>query len=359
MKHSAKERLINQISWGHTLIDIPEKSLHFILPPPTVEDKARAAIVYSNAYSKAVEIGMDTENQTIDLAIEIDHWDRKTENVVIPGLRKDIHTIKRGLLDFVFNHTKLESARSLLRRAEAKLVEILTKRNALLFGTAETHALFQQQSHIISRITTLENGDRYWATQEIFDEESDIDLIKNLIAQFFAKSQMAPSIIRELARTDPWRSLWTSTKSIGDIFGCPCANLSVSQKDLIQWSHIYDMVHEAYERPCNKVIEDDDLLDSWFIRQSEQIQSKTNKTHVDDKGSGKGRQEQFIMTDREGAKDIYNINDKRGRATTKAKQKVLSKKGQVSDQHLPESQLEIRQLATNVMRQKMKDISRK
>ena len=131
MTHEQKQRLIDRISWGCMLVDTVTENdqlLHLILHPPTAEDRARAALVYDRAYREAVQAGMDTEEQAIQTAIEIGQWDQKTEQEVIPGLKKDIHNIRRGLLDLFFQKTRLEKARSLLRSAEEVLTQKLQER---------------------------------------------------------------------------------------------------------------------------------------------------------------------------------------------------------------------------------------
>jgi hypothetical protein len=124
---------------------------------------------------------------------------------------------------------------------------------------------------------------------------------------------------------------------------------------LAYWSTIYDSVHEAYEKPSKEIIADDDLLDSWFIRQGEKSENKkqTNSTTQSRKG---GRNEEFIMADREGAKQIYNMNDPGSRIKIKARQKLLKEKGTIREQDMPDSQREMREQLTGMQKNHVKNI---
>jgi hypothetical protein len=357
MDIATKERLIAKISWGYIPITVALQDgtlIPLLLHPPIPKEQAKAALTYSIELQRGLIIGLSSEKETLENLILLGRWN-SDRDVEIEGLQKDIHTIRRGLLDFLFNTTKLEKARSLLRRAEKALIERLNKKHILLQNSAESHAEICQQQCLIGQITETEDGKLFWPTAQDFDECNDNGLIMQLCESFFQKSRISISLIRKLARSQQWRAYWETAKNTNDLFDGSVVSWSLNQRELAYWSTIYDSVYNAYERPSKDIIVDDDLLDSWFIRQGEKIEGKTQTQQP----TKPGRNEEFIMADREGAKRIYNMNDPGSRAKIKARQKLLNEQGSIREQDMPDSQREMRQQLLNMQRKHVKDIGHK
>ncbi len=360
MDIATKERLIAKINWGYVPITVNTQDGHFIsllLHPPTPKELAQAAGVYSVELQRAIIINLPHETEVLENMIALGQWSLQKE-VEIEGLQKDIHTICRGLLDFVFNTTKLKAARSLLRRAEAALIERLNQKHILLQSSAEANATIYQQRFLISQMTETNDGKRFWSTAEEFDDYSDNKLITQLCEAFFYKSRIPVGLIRELARSSQWRAYWEISKNTNDLFDNPVSAWSLNQRELAYWSTIYDSVNNALERPSKDITDDDDLLDSWFIRQGEKLDSQTSKGMIS-KSDKPGRNEEFIMADKEGAKHIYNMNDPNARRQIRARQKVLAQKGSVKEQDMPDSQREMQQQLIAKQRKHVKNIGHK
>jgi len=356
MNQSEIERLVDIISSDE--IEVRERlsegqSITLVLRNPTKQEKAKSARIYAQAFREARSSGMPDEKEAIDHFIKLGRWSEKQEQE-IAGIRDDIRKIKRGLLDLLFVVSKLEKARTLLRRAESVLIQRIIKRQELLEHTAENHALTASQRFLIGRITTLETGDRFWASDDIFENYDNIRLINNLCNVFFRTSHINIQTIRYIARSNYWRSIWVASQKTGDLFGKPMAQLTDNQRELVSWSCVYDNVYESYDRPQSLVVEDDDLLDSWFIRQGEKIEERSKKSSSDDhistsKRKG-GRQECFIVADQEGAERVYAMNDPTTRQSIKSKQKLIDQHKSIKEQHMPDSQQEMREIAVGQLR---------
>lgn len=360
MDAAATERLIARINWGYISVTVRIRAGEFVsllLHPPTPKEQAQASTIYSLEKQRAFLVGLPSEKELLTNLIIIEQWSTEKENE-ITGIKKDIDTIRKGLLDFLFNTTKLEKARSLLRRAEKALVERLEKRHIILQNSAEAHAEICRQRYLIGQITETVDGERFWNTHKEFENCSDDNLINQLCEAFFYKMRVPITAIRELARSSQWRSYWEISKVTNDLFDNTISSWSLNQKELAYWSTIYDSVYGAFERPSKDIVNDDDLLDSWFIRQGDKIEGKTQQG-VSPKSNKPGRNEEFIMSDQEGAKKVYDMNDAGSRAKIKARQKVLSKLGSVREQDMPDSQLEMRQQLVEKQRQHVKNISKK
>jgi len=360
MKYAEIERFIDIICWGSIRTEVTladDQQITLILRNPTPKEKAIASSIYQKEYRDAIATGLPTEEQLLENYIEIGKWNPE-KDVQIEGIKKDIQTLKKGLLDLLFRVNDLERVRELLRRAENKLLELLMEKNKLLSNSAENYALLCSQRYIISRITEDENGKCLWETQQDFNDCEDIQLINRLCLLFFEQSNIGSRKIREIARSNLWRSLWVVAKDVSTLFNGPIVEWSDNQCNLAYWSHIYDMVYEAYERPTREIIEDDDLLDSWLIRQGEKVEKRCNKEATENlvKGSHKrgDKTEHFIVTDREGAKKVYDANDNLSRAKIKARQRVIQKKGHIKDEFLPDTMQEIREKFMKQRHEKMK-----
>lgn len=358
MDIAEKERLIAKISWGYipaTIVTRDGTFISLLLHPPTSKEQAQSALIYSTEYQRAIIMGLPSEQEILKNLTTLERWNPQTD-IEIDGLTKDIHTIRRGLLDFVFNLTELEKARSLLRRAEKALIERLNQKHDLLQNSAKAHAEICQQRYLIGRITETEECKLLWPTIQDFDNCDDNGLITQLCEIFFQKSRISIELIRELARSQQWRLYWEIAKNTNDLFNNSVSSWSMNQRELAYWSTIYDSVYEAYERPSKNIIEDDDLLDSWFIRQGEKIEGKIQTTMAP-QSNKPGRNEEFIMADAEGAKRVYGMNNPSTRAQIKARQKLLNRQGSIQEQDMPDSKQEMRRQLMAMQSKRVKDIS--
>jgi len=363
MTDAQRDRIITSITCADVFIDTEcaGECLSLVLTPPTARDLARSIHIYRSELLLAADAGMMMEEELLLHKIDMGEWDRKTD-LEITGISTDIQKMKRGLIDLWFNKTQLEQTRATIRKAERAMLTRLMMKSDLLVSSAEAHAKMRQQRFLISRITKTLDDELLWATEKEFDDSSESILINRLCRHYFGLSHCETKVLRELARTSPWRQFWKGCDAI-DIFGCPANQWTYNQRELVAWSNTYDSIYEAYQRPPKEVIDDDDLVDSWLMKESEKMDEKSKgdlSSSVLPASSNKnGRQEVFVMSDEEGAKNVYAMNDPISRAKVKAQQKVVQRHGKIQDQNLPESQQQIRQKAMQERSQKVKDISRR
>ena len=349
MERAGKERVLARIAWGkvRARIDLADSLQSLVLRPPTEEERARAAIVYDEQYESALAQGMMTNVQAIAHAIHIGRWSEQ-DDATIEGLRSDIEKLIRGMLGYLLQSDRLEVIRKALRRAEDALTTKLLEREALLGETAETYARMRQQWALVGMIAEDDAGQPIWPTIEAFESCENTGLVQVLVDFYFVGSRFPTRVIREIARSDPWRSVWMAAKGTGQFFAHPPSRWSEDQRELVRWSQVYDAAFESLDRPSPRVIEDDDLFDSWLLRQHEEIDRRTRKKETDDllkrhqSAKKGGRQEVFILTDQKGAKDVYNLNDPKNRASIRRKQQIIASQGKVKEAELPESQAEMR-----------------
>lgn len=354
MDYFARERLIYKILNPSIFISQPSR---IILGQPDAEIKSESVYVYENFYREALDAGLMVGDDLLYHLAIIGEWNPEII-IDIETIKSDIEQMTRGLINLMFNVSRLEKVRSTIRSAEKVLIKKISQKNKLLAGSAENYALLRQQQFIITKIASYKHNGFIWSDFDQFLDSRDQNLMTHLLETFFIRSRVSQKIIRSLARTNPWRQMWTSFKNMGSIFQqFPC-DWSHNQTNLIFWSRNYDLAYEAYERPSADIINDDDLLDSWFLNQTDKIESKCrdnfSKT-IDDKSKRRGKQEIFVMSDQEGAKRVYDMNDPISRRKIRMRQTALNSGGCVKEQHMPDSKQEI---MAEAMSLRQKNISR-
>ena len=65
---------------------------------------------------------------------------------------------------------------------------------------------------------------------------------------------------RQIARNDPWRSMWANGKKQSEVFGRGAVELTKDQLALCSYSGMYDSVYESPDSPDEKIIDDDELF---------------------------------------------------------------------------------------------------
>ena len=170
-------------------------------------------------------------------------------------------------------------------------------------------------------------------------------------------SLLNDSQIRELARTEPWKSLWIiREKSKIPLFAnIDSGELTHNQKNIVIWSQMYDNIQESLECPSSEVINDDDMLDGWFIVQSrkrekekmqKEFETNTNNEKI------KNSSEVFVVASNiDHASKIQALNSKIAKNKIASREKLLEQKGQVSAGEFLDEKIEIHN-------QKMSKISR-
>ena len=174
-------------------------------------------------------------------------------------------------------------------------------------------------------------------------------------------SYLIESDVRELARSEPWRSIWLMKEDTGQTLftNCPERELTYDQRNICVWSRMYDNVQESTECPDDEVINDDDMLDGWFIIQRKKqekeklestVESMTNNSKI------ANSQEVFIMTDNQQQADMINsANSLHGQLLKKQRlAQVKAAGGELKDQQLQDKQLELRTISNQQYKQKFR-----
>lgn len=349
MKHHEREFFICMVRSGKTYIE--HNNLTLVIKPISIDQSFESAIVYDKAYKQAMIDGIMSEDEMNDWALSNGLWtsedDKKSE-----GFKKDLEKLKIEIYNNR-NDTKLrERIRLYIRAGEKQYANHLKEKNSFYQNTRETYALSEKISWIIKNTTFLDN--------KLFDFK---DVSLNYVIDEWHSSILNESTIRELAREEPWKSLWSIRENSGaKLFSIATEEeITANQKHLLIWSQIYDNIQESLECPTEDVIKDDDMLDGWFLiqsqkREKDRLEREFEQSNKNDKI--KNAQEVYVVADPSDTSSIARIealNSQSAQAIKKQRFDIIEKRGGLARQHdfLDEKQ-KMQMQITNAMRNNIK-----
>ena len=329
MKQHEREFFVHTIRSGNVYLKIGD--LKLCVKPMTYVQCIEALEVYNDSYDKSLVDGLMTEEESEEMLKSTGIWTEE-EDVKVEGIKKDMEKLK---LEIYKNRNKpemRERIRKYIRLAENALFETISLKNSYFANTCEGTAALDKNVWIIQNTTFMDD--------ELYDFE---DLQVEYVITKWRDSFLEENIIRELARNDPWSSLWRMKEKV-DIklfFNNETCELTENQKNLVMWSQLYDNIQESMEAPSQKVIEDDDVLDGWFVAQSKKREKEQKECEFESNTSDKMKQHQelFMMSgSAEETEIIESMNDMNAARIKKQRGRRIMDKGQVK-QHEFEDEL--------------------
>ena len=156
---------------------------------------------------------------------------------------------------------------------------------------------------------------------------------------------LADTQTRELARNEPWRSLYILKDELELFSNEKGRHLSLDQKGLLIWSRMYDNVQESIECPTDDVIADDDMLDGWFIIQRKKAESEKAKSELEERTQNEkimNSDEVYVFTDsKKEAKTIEGMNSLDASMIKKERFGLIKQQGSAKDQDFRDQKIKI------------------
>jgi hypothetical protein len=349
MKHHEREFFIGMIRSGKTHIEY--KDLVLVIKPLTIDQNFESSLVYDRAYKQAMVDEIMTEDDISDWMLNNGLWtsvdDKKTE-----GFKKDLDKLKIEIFHSRNDKKLRERIRLYIRAGEKQLSNHLKEKNTFYQNTCEAYALSEKISWIIKNTTYLNN--------KLYDFKT---ISLSYVIDEWHSSVLSESIIRELAREEPWKSLWSIRENAGvKLFATSeSEEITTNQKHLIIWSQIYDNIQESMECPTEDVIKDDDLLDGWFLIQSQKREKERLEKDFESHNKNekiKNSEEVYIVAtpdDPDSIARIDSMNDNHAKAIKKQRLDVINQKGGFARQHdFVDEKRKMQMQITNMMRNNIK-----
>ena len=337
MKHHEREFLVSMIRCGKVFIISNNTNLE--VRPPTLEQSFQSCLIYKEAYEKAYSEEIMTEEDMNFWMTENELWtpndDKKEE-----GIKKDIERLKVEIYNSRSDEQLSKKIRVYIRAAETQLSLHIHKKHIYYQNTCEGVASSEKLAWIIKHTTFKDN--------KLYQFE---DLSLQYVVDEWQNNFVSDSKCRELARTDPWKSLWIIKDNYINLFANPPnTELTYNQKSLLVWSKMYDNIQESLDCPDKNVIEDDDMLDGWFILQSKKREKERLERELDGDIKNdkiKNASEVYMITkDQNKMKQIDTLNGPVGNMIKNQRNKFIQSKGSVLEQELPDQKQNIQMMAT-------------
>jgi hypothetical protein len=344
MDNHEREFFISLIRSGKTIVK--NEDVRLVVFPLTIDQLLEADIVFKECFDSTYADDMMTEYEVEVWMNENGLWTITEENKT-KSFKDDLEKLKIEIYNNRHETKLREQIRRYIRVAEKALSSHVREKSSYFQNTREGYALSEKVAWIIKNTTYCDN--------KLYDFE---EISLNYVTDEWYKSILSESSIRELAREEPWKSLWSIKDNCGAKLFANKENeeLSTNQKNILIWSQIYDNIQESLDCPSSEVIKDDDLLDGWFLVQAKKRESEKLEKELDSDIKNekiKNSSEVFVMTkDKDNIRRIEGMNNPLVQNLKKQRLDFIQKKNVVNHHELPDQQLEIEMQLTNMQGKK-------
>lgn len=334
MKLYEREYFVSRIRSGVYLVPLDNVIVKVV--SPTIEDECYANQLYVKAYEEALYDDIMTEEHIIAWAIEKGLWsDEQEEKISL--LNKDIEKLKVEIFNNRSKSMMREKIRVYIRATEKALKEVSGERNSWFSKTCEGIAAEEKNLALFSRCC-------YIGTERVDFEYMDL----NTMYYEYSKMMLNEAQLREIARNEPWRLNWTLKDQQAIFANEPGRQLTNDQKGLLIWSKMYDNIQESMDCPTEDVINDDDMLDGWFIKQKKKQDAEKAKSELEARTQNEkiaNADEVMVIADSSKEADrIHSMNSFGADRIRKERlAQVRAKGGVKSDLEFRDVQLDVRQ----------------
>ena len=347
MEQALKELTLSRIMAGCLRFRIyteTEKQITLCFKKPTIEQVYVSQELYQEYLKELQDAGCWSEDDAIEYMIYEDLWSEKEDKDLIQ-LAKNIEEFKVKLYESGFKSDEKEVIKDALIASKDEQERLLRKKQGYFYTTTTGGASMLRSRFLIAMSTYKIDNTPFYNERSFWKADP---FIFEQIAEKYFSSRLLDATYREIARTEPWRSIWNSRKAESQLFGLPAVELNEEQKNLIIWSNVYDSIYEHPECPSDEDIDDDDVLDGWMIVQRRKRKSETDKSAAEQLVKNETIRncgEVFIPVNTiEDAKKLSNaLNDDHAKAIKKKRMSYLRQKGEVHEAAMPDSAMEIQQ----------------
>ncbi len=313
-------------------------SRYYYLVQPDQQTRVLAAIKYEDClYQLRFEPWLTTKSMT-ELLVNRGIITSTTEQHLF-SLHKRTEDLKVDLYRSMFSTANDKKIRYELSLVREQIRELESSKNSLYYLTVEGYATRQ-------KLLVLLAGSLYYeiSNKKVYECGEDVDcaLLDGIASQ---KGQAEPQDdeIREIARTNPWRGLWSLDKN-------PLAKnileLTEHQQALYMYSHLYDSIRESMDCPPDNIIEDDDVCDGWLILQSRKAEADRRERQTESiVGKSKAGAAQEVFLPAKSPQDVQRIqsmNDMGTKITLAQRKKQIEAQGEVKDSQLHDNKIKMK-----------------
>lgn len=340
MNFEEKEVILFRILSTRHLISIDDSL--YLFYQPNLELIHEAERYYADTCYELSFEGWLTNDDIEIVLINLGLWEHAFTSY-IKTLNKQVDNLKVEIYKSIFNIKKKESLKKSLISMRKSLQKLYEKRMIFDHVTLEHYLKTLKLQYIIGLSVYDKDDKPMYSRQNFMNEDS---YIINCVLSYLSDHKLNHNILREIARTEPWRSYWSIGKE--KVFSTVIANLTDEQRALALFSRMYDSAYSHAECPDEDVIDDDDAFDGWMI-----VQDQTRKQNLAEQGAKdlmskhKQADEIFIPVDNiEDARKIKSLNSIESQMDLKTRQAAIDRHGKIDAINLPDTRRKLQQQAT-------------
>lgn len=350
MDQQKKISLINRISTG-IIFQTVEGKLYKLVPPDN-EVKALSEFVYQEMLYNTKFDELINRNQAAYFLHKKKIWIPSDEKKLEDN-NKFLDELKIALYKSLYNNKEQNSIRKKIAVVQKNINKLLITKHSLDYMTLENFSETIRDEFLIANCIYTSDNNRVYNHDNFWQSDSTI---LNKFKTYIEINSISSEQYREIARSEPFRSLWLISKN--NIFSKSAIDLTLDQKNLVLYSRMYDNVYESQEKPSDEVIEDDLMLDGWFAFQKKKNELERKQREVDDllnKNGNSGAGDLFVMSSsKEEANKVSNLNDLNAKMKLKQRRKQIEKQGKVSEEKLLDVKMDLRKEAMQQMANRFK-----
>jgi hypothetical protein len=309
------EKILYRILQGRLRLRLGD--LVLFVEEPTADIIEESFEIYDKAYKEAYYNKVPIKEELLDILIDNNMWS-PLDDKTAEKIEKEIEEMKLQAFEKFYDTRFLNSIKMNLRKKEEDLYKTKKKKLALDHTSCEGVASFSRSLWVLNHTTFYAKNHKAYDWQHL--------TVHNLFDLYMSK-QIKYESIRYISRKDPWRSMWSLGKKSCGIFNRDLMDTTKDQHTLCHYSIMYDNIYEHPNSPNDKVINDDDCLDGWMIKQRRETEKNKKQQEVDALTKNSkiaNSQEVFLMArDQESANEIYNLNNPHAKNLVKQREQQI------------------------------------
>lgn len=299
-------------------------------PPPAL--RAKAQVYYEEILDKNRFSNWITQPQCLAKLINMGVLS-PTYSQELSNLNKTLDNLKLDLYHSGFNEKKMKNLKRLIGQTKNKLERLYSNMSLLRPFTLEGYASLCRQEFLwLNSVYTLDD-------RLVFNSLNVDSALAYRIFSSIADHTLSMEQYRTIAKHPEWYNYWKIVQ-MNSTFPL-CKDLTEEQIYLLNFSKMYDSVYESYDCPSSEIIQDDDMLDGWFVEQSRK-REKEKRESMASKLSAKhsNADEIFVVANSEQDRQrIAAMNSAAARATKQERTRLLKQKGEAKDSELLRNKL--------------------
>ena len=339
MNPTQRELLIYRLLSNQRICELD--NISYIIRNPTPQIVYEANLFYRKIIDKYKYINLLTRERAVELLISMELLIPTYESI-IKELEQRLENYKIEIYRNSFRPSSVEQYRTLIKNTHKNINKITQEKYAIDQYTLEYFADTSKYMYIIYHTLYSEDG------QKIYEGKMDNidDKLLNALADILRDGIISHTMSRELARSEPWTTLWRVGKP--NPFSCHPSLLNDEQKNLIMYSFLYDSIWENPDHPVEDVINDDDMLDGWLaLQRLERKKAQSERQMESMLGDKIGNASEIFLpaNSLDDINRIRNLNSPNVLHNQKIRSALLQQVGEVRDQDMPDVKLELQMQA--------------